>query len=191
MKIRDIICEASPQSMWKTKIKAKHGKVTFKTKEGGDPSTINAYDSNGTPIGYYRKNGTSNILESDYSEIEDEADSRGDADLITILEYLRTQASESAAVTPRVKVDTVIDRVRSIPGNEGFNYAALEAAHEHNDTVKSLIKDIKDDEKSGSKYIYLALPENTVDSEDPLGAQGAKAGDSSKIVSKMASAARK
>jgi len=133
------------------------------------------------------------ICETDFSPvedtIEDEADSRGDAVLISVLEWLRSQAAESSAVTPRVKVDTVIERVRAIPGNEGFNYAALEAAHEHNDTVKSLIKDIKDDEKSGSKYIYLALPENTIDNDDPLGAQGAKAGDPGKIVSKMAAKA--
>ena len=121
--------------------------------------------------------------------IEDEADSRGDAALITALELLRNEAQHSGAVTPRVKVDTVIERVREIPGNEGFNYAALEAAHEHNDTVKSLIKDIKDDEKSGSKYVYLTLPENTIDPEDPIGAQGAPAGDPSKIVSKMANRA--
>ena len=77
--------------------------------------------------------------------IEDEADSRGDSALITTLEWLRNEAQTSGAVTPRVKVDTVIERVREIPGNEAFNYAALEAAHDHNDTVKSLIKDIKDD----------------------------------------------
>jgi hypothetical protein len=121
--------------------------------------------------------------------IEDEADSRGDSALITTLEWLRNEAQTSGAVTPRVKVDTVIERVRDIPGNEAFNYAALEAAHDHNDTVKSLIKDIKDDEKSGSKYVYLSLPENTLDPEDPLGAQGAPAGDPSKIVSKMANRA--
>jgi len=128
------------------------------------------------------------ILESDleFETIEDEADSRGDAALITALEWLRNEAQQSSAVTPRVKVDTVIDRVRAIPGNEAFNYAALEAANDHNDTVKSLIKDIKDDDKTGAKYIYLALPENTVDDTDPLGAQTAPAGDPSKVVSQMA-----
>ena len=118
--------------------------------------------------------------------IEDEADTRGDSALITALEWLRNEATQSSAVTPRVKVDTVIERVRAIPGNEAFNYAALEAANEHNDVVKSLIKDIKDDDKTGSKYIYLALPENTVDNSDPLGAQGAPAGDPAKVVSSMA-----
>ena len=128
------------------------------------------------------------ILESDLESeaIEDEADSRGDAALITALEWLRNEAEQSSAVTPRVKVDTVIERVRAIPGNEAFNYAALEAANEHNDTVKSLIKDIKDDDKTGAKYIYLALPENTIDNTDPLGAQGAAPGDPAKVVSSMA-----
>jgi hypothetical protein len=128
------------------------------------------------------------ILESEieFEAIEDEAETRGDSALITALEWLRNEAQQSSAVTPRVKVDTVIDRVRAIPGNEAFNYAALDAANEHNDVVKSLIKDIKDDEKTGAKYIYLALPENTVDNSDPLGAQGATPGDPAKVVSSMA-----
>ena len=128
------------------------------------------------------------ILESDleFEAIEDEADTRGDSALITALEWLRNEAQQSSAITPRVKVDTVIDRVRAIPGNEAFNFAALEAAHEHNEVVKSLIKDIKDDDKSGAKYIYLALPENTIDDTDPLGAQTAAPGDPAKVVSSMA-----
>lgn len=129
------------------------------------------------------------INESDLTEldvIEDEADTRGDSSLITTLEWLRNEANQSGAVTPRVKVDTVIDRVRAIPGNEAFNFAALEAAHEHNDTVKGLIKDIKDDDHTGSKYVYLAPPENTIDNSDPLGASTAAPGDPAKVVSQMA-----
>lgn len=118
--------------------------------------------------------------------IEDEAETRGDSALITALEWLRNEAQQSNAVTPRVKVDTVIERVRHIPGNEAFNFAALDAAFKSNDSVKALVKKIEDDTHSGSKYIYLSQPENTVDLEDPLGAQGAPAGDPSKIVSKMA-----
>jgi hypothetical protein len=128
------------------------------------------------------------ILESDleFEAIEDEADTRGDSALITVLEWLRNEAQQSSAVTPRVKVDTVIERVRDIPGNEAFNYAALEAANNHNDVVKTLIKDIKDDDKSGAKYIYLSLPENTIDSEDPLSVDAGVTADSSKVVSSMA-----
>jgi hypothetical protein len=123
------------------------------------------------------------------SAIEDEAETRGDSALITALEWLRHEAEESSAVTPRVAVDTVIDRVRAIPGNEAFNFAALDAAFKSNDTIKSLIKGIKDDPHSGGKYVYLALPENQIDDSDPLGAQGAPKGDPSKIVSQMANRA--
>jgi hypothetical protein len=121
--------------------------------------------------------------------IEDEAETRGDSALITVLEWLRNEAEASSAVTPRVAVDTVIERVRDIPGNEAFNFAALDAAFKSNDTIKSLIKSIKDDEKTGGKYIYLAPPENTVDDTDPLGAQTAPKGDPTKIVQKMANRA--
>jgi hypothetical protein len=127
----------------------------------------------------------------EFEAIEDEADTRGDSALITALEWLRHEAELSSAVTPRVKVDTVIERVRAIPGNEAFNFAALDAAYDHNDTVKSLIKDIKDDEKTGAKYIYLALPENTIDEPTADSEQGTDPAQSAKIVSKMAANAVK
>lgn len=125
------------------------------------------------------------------SAIEDEAETRGDSALITALEWLRHEAEESNAVTPRVAVDTVIDRVRSIPGNEAFNFAALDAAFKSNESVKAMVKGIKDDPHTGGKYVYLAPPENTVDDTDPLGADSAPAGDPSKIVQKMADRAAK
>jgi len=130
------------------------------------------------------------ILESRFHQmdevIEDEAESRGDSALLTALEWLRNEADVSGAITPRVKVNTVIDRVRNIPGNEAFNYANLEDAKEHNDTIKNMIKDIKDDDKTGDKYVYLAPKESELDNSDPLGAQGAPAGDPAKVVSSMA-----
>jgi hypothetical protein len=122
----------------------------------------------------------------EFEAIEDEAETRGDSALITVLEWLRNEAEESSAVTPRVAVDTVINRVRGIPGNEAFNFAALDDAFTSNDVVKGLIKKIDDDTHTGTKYIYLTPPENTIDQTDPLGAQGAPKGDPSKIVSKMA-----
>lgn len=118
--------------------------------------------------------------------IEDEAESRGDSALITSLEWLRNEANQSGAVTPRVKVDTVINQVRNIPGNEAFNFSSLDAAYQHNDSVKSLIKDIKDDDRTGEKYIYLAPPESEIDDSDPLGAEVAPPGDPAKVVSSMA-----
>ncbi len=130
-------------------------------------------------------------LDTERDTIEDEADTRGDAALVTVLEYLRNEAEHSGAVTPRVAVDTVIERVRNIPGNEAFNFAALDSAQKSNDTVKALIKNIKDDPHTGTKYIYLALPENTVDDSDSLGADSAPKGDPSKVVQKMADRASK
>ena len=121
--------------------------------------------------------------------IEDEAETRGDSALLTALEWLRTEAEAASAVTPRVAVDTVINRVRNIPGNEAFNFAALDAAFKSNDAVKSLIKSIKDDTHTGGKYIYLSPPESEVDDSDPLGADSAPKGDPTKIVSKMAARA--
>jgi hypothetical protein len=131
------------------------------------------------------------ILESEieFEAIEDEAETRGDSALITTLEWLRNEAEQSNAVTPRVAVDTVIERVRHIPGHEAFNFAALDAAFKSNDSIKTLIKKIDDDTHTGTKYIYLTPPENTVDMSDPLGAQGAPKGDPAKIVSKMAAKA--
>jgi hypothetical protein len=126
------------------------------------------------------------ILENSSEVIEDEAEVRGDSALLTTLEWLRNEAEQSDAVTPRVRVDTVINRVRSIPGNEAFNYAALDAAHTSNEAVKALIKSIKDDEKSGVKYVYLASSESEVDETDPLGARSAPPGDPAKVVSSMA-----
>ncbi|CAB5214713.1 hypothetical protein UFOVP190_225 [uncultured Caudovirales phage] len=125
----------------------------------------------------------------EFEAIEDEAETRGDSALLTALEWLRHEAEQSNAVTPRVAVDTVIDRVRNIPGNEAFNFAALDAAYKSNEAIKGLIKNIKDDEHTGTKYVYLAPPENTIDDTDPLGAGSAPKGDPSKIVSKMASRA--
>jgi hypothetical protein len=128
------------------------------------------------------------ILESELVDevIEDEAETRGDSALITTLEWLRNEANQSNAVTPRVKVDTVINQVRNIPGNEAFNFAALDAAYQHNESVKALVKDIKDDEKTGAKYVYLAPAESELDNTDPIGAKAAPAGDPSKVVSSMA-----
>jgi len=132
------------------------------------------------------------ILEDDTfgTPIEDEADTRGDAALITALEWLRNEASQSNAVTPRVKVDTVIERVRAIPGNEAFNFANLDAAIKSNDLVKNIVQGSpKDDPQTGGKYIYLKPAENTVDpgtGEMGAGEGGGAGKDPTKVVSAMA-----
>lgn len=84
--------------------------------------------------------------------IEDEADSRGDANLITALEFLRGRSQQKHLV-PKVRVDSLIQMVQNT-GHKEFNLEALQGAFKTNDTVKGLIKDIKDD-VNGVKYVYL------------------------------------
>lgn len=121
--------------------------------------------------------------------IEDEAETRGDAALITALEWLRNEAAQSNAVTPRVKVDTVIERVRAIPGNEAFNYANLDAAIKSNESVKNMVQGTpKDDPQTGGKYLYLAPAENTIDDTEGQmdNTGGGNPKDPAKVVGAMA-----
>ena len=135
------------------------------------------------------------IFEADFGiedSIEDEADSRGDTTLITVLEWLRNEAARSGAVTPRVKVDTVINRVRNIPGGEAFNFAALDAAYSSNATVKSLSKSIKDDDKSGMKYVYLSSSESESEGAEAENEDDERhAAQNEKVVGQMAKRAAK
>ena len=119
--------------------------------------------------------------------IEDEADSRGDAVLATALEELRNRAH--GHTVPRVRVDSLVNLVKKLPGGEMFNVDALENARKSNDTIKNLIKDIKDDE-NGVKYVYLATFTDDDFGDEPMpgdttGAQTAP----EKTVSGMASRA--
>ncbi len=84
--------------------------------------------------------------------IEDEAETRGDAVLATVLEELRNRAHGHSV--PKVRVDALVNLVKRIPGGEMFNAEALSDARSSNDTIKELITDIKDDE-NGVKYVYL------------------------------------
>lgn len=93
--------------------------------------------------------------------IEDEADARGDAVLLTALEELRNRAHGHSV--PRVRVDSLVNLIKRLPGGEMFNADALEAARKSNEAVKNLVADIKDDE-NGIKYVYLAPYE-----DDPFG----------------------
>lgn len=84
--------------------------------------------------------------------LEDEADGRGDANLLTTLEFLRNRAHDTH-IQPRIRVDSLINLVQGT-GEEQFNLENLLAAYKDNADVKNLIKDIKDD-SSGVKYVYL------------------------------------
>ena len=84
--------------------------------------------------------------------LEDEADGRGDSNLITTLEFLRNRAHDTH-VQPRVRADSLINLVQKT-GEQQFTLDNLLDAYSDNENIKSLIKDIKDD-STGVKYVYL------------------------------------
>lgn len=84
--------------------------------------------------------------------LEDEADGRGDSNLITTLEFLRNRAHDTH-VQPRVRADSLINLVQKT-GQQQFTLENLLDAYSDNENIKSLIKDIKDD-STGVKYVYL------------------------------------
>jgi hypothetical protein len=84
--------------------------------------------------------------------LEDEADGRGDANLLTTLEFLRHRAHDTH-IQPRIRVDSLINLVQGM-GEQQFSLENLLSAYKNNPNVKNLIKDIKDD-PTGVKYVYL------------------------------------
>ena len=101
--------------------------------------------------------------------IEDDADARGDASLITALEFLRHRSGDKHLV-PKVRADSLIQMVQNT-GHKEFNFEALQGAFKTNDTVKGLIKDIKDD-PNGIKYVYLQGTEDTEEAPGDIGSSG-------------------
>jgi hypothetical protein len=119
------------------------------------------------------------------SIIEDEAESRGDSNLIAALSFLQNRSANQHLV-PKVRADSLINMVKNTGVND-FNLESLLNAHKTNDAVKSLIKDIKDDE-NGTKYIYLqsrAEDEATTD----VGDMSAPRAPAEKVVGSMAKSA--
>lgn len=84
--------------------------------------------------------------------IEDEAESRGDANLIAALSFLQNRSANQHLV-PKVRSDALINMIKNT-GVEEFNLESLLDAYKTNDSVKELIKDIKDDD-NGIKYVYI------------------------------------
>ena len=106
------------------------------------------------------------IVEDDYDVIEDEADVRGDANLANALETLRNQSHDTHDV-PMIRVDSLINIVRNMPGTEMFTVENLMDAYKSNETIKNLIADIKDN-KDGVKYAYLATFADDPESGDEV-----------------------
>jgi hypothetical protein len=92
------------------------------------------------------------ILEDALDEIiEDEANDPVISYLLEVLEALHDR-SRDTHVIPRVRADSLINIVQL--RHPQFNLDVLEKAKTNNEQVKSLIKDIKDD-NTGVKYVYL------------------------------------
>ena len=98
--------------------------------------------------------------------LEDEADGRGDANLLTMLEFLRNRAHDTHIV-PRIRIDSLINLVQSA-GEAQFSLDNLLDAYKSNPDIKNLIKDIKDD-SSGVKYVYLQPFEDDIDQPAEFG----------------------
>lgn len=120
--------------------------------------------------------------------IEDEADARGDANLITALEFLRNRSHDRHLV-PKVRVDSLIEMIKNT-GQQEFNLDSLLGAFKTNETVKNLIKDIKDD-KHGVKYVYLKTFTDDNSDDSPTLASGSRAMNPEKTVDAMAQRALK
>ena len=126
------------------------------------------------------------FLKEDSSEyVEDEAVIRGDANLAAVLETLRNDSHDTHDV-PMVRVDSLINMVREIPGSEMFTVENLMDAYKGNETIKNLIKEIKDN-KDGVKYVYLATFADEPGTGDAtLGAASGMVNNPEKTIDSMA-----
>jgi hypothetical protein len=116
--------------------------------------------------------------------VEDDADHVAIDALINTLREL--QYSSNHAAVPKISVEALINLVRNKPGAEAFTLETLQNAKQHNDAVKSIVANIKDDE-NGTKYVFIN-PVNT-DIEVP-GEDGAETQTApEKTVSAMANRA--
>ena len=94
-----------------------------------------------------------NVDALDAEIIEDDAEDQGHTNLVTALEFLRHR-SRDKMLQPKVRVDSLIEMVRNT-GAETFNLDSLTNAFKNNESVKGLIKDIKDDEGNSIQTFYF------------------------------------
>jgi len=89
----------------------------------------------------------------DYSSyVEDDADNHcGD---ILALVLRNVMFSSDHAEIPKIRLDALVNLVRAEPGGEAFNAESLKMAQQHNEAVKNLITNVKEDD-NGVKYVYL------------------------------------
>ena len=118
--------------------------------------------------------------------VEDEAEARGDGNLLTTLDFLRSQ-SEGKHLVPRIKATALISLVNRQSDGIPFTLKSLMDAYKTNAAVKNIVSDIKDDD-DGEKYVYLAVQDNSNLPADSEGSADAESGNE-KIVSQMANKA--
>lgn len=117
--------------------------------------------------------------------LEDEADTRGDDNLAGVLETLRHQAHDKHDV-PMIRVESLINMVRNLPGTEMFTVENLMDAYKSNETIKNLVKDIKDN-KDGIKYVYLTtFADDPETGDDTLSTAGDQVANPEKTIDSMA-----
>jgi len=84
--------------------------------------------------------------------IEDDADHEANDALINTLRELQFSAADKKI--PKIAVSALLNLVKSKPGGEAFDMNALDKAKKNDETVKSMIKNIEDNEE-GVKYVFL------------------------------------
>lgn len=129
----------------------------------------------------------------DYDEIiEDEADARGDADLLTTLSYLQAQSAGKHLV-PRIQINALAQmlNMHQADGAVPFTSKSIEDAYKSNSELENFIADIKEDEKTGTKYVYLKRLDDGPEGggDDGMGGTAPGTGEPEAIVSKMANKA--
>lgn len=78
--------------------------------------------------------------------------------LKVVLDSLRSRY-EAAHETPKIRIRSVINMVRSMPGSEMFNIDNLMRLYDEDESLKNLITDIKKDPETGVPYIFLKSAE--------------------------------
>jgi hypothetical protein len=121
--------------------------------------------------------------------IEDEADARGDADLLTTLSYLQAQSAGKHLV-PRIQLNALAQMLNMHQTDNAVPFTAksIEEAFKSNDELKNFIANIKEDEKDGTKYVYLKRLDDGPEGggDDSMAGATPGVGEPGAIVSKMA-----
>ena len=98
--------------------------------------------------------------------IEDDADHEADAALVDTLREIQFSAGDKKI--PKITVTALMNLVKNKPGGEAFDLNALEKAKQNNEAVKTIIKNIEDDD-NGVKYVFINPPEPIDDLNGEVG----------------------